>query len=163
MATYFRYSSLRRGDSMRNGFRAFVFFVLGGATFAPIIKEYIKSLFWDRVVQFMNPAISLTFLFVQDYGIPIAMVLAGLYFGMGKDKLAAIIDWGRRKLNIWLMGAALATILLFACIGGYLWIGVAARSFGHGVATHRSGSAAPDRTTASMHLALTATIVLQNQ
>lgn len=89
---------------MQDRFKAFIFAVLGGATTFPVAREFIKSLFWDRVIHFMNPILESGFLLFQDYGIPACFGIAALYFGIGREKLTSLADWAKRRLNLWLVG-----------------------------------------------------------
>lgn len=107
--------------SQGSGFKAFIFAVLGGASTLPIVREFIKSVFWDQVVHVMNPVIAPILLFARDYGFAVAFGLAALYFGIGRDKLPALIDWSKRKLNWYLLVAAVCGCACIAALVGYFW------------------------------------------
>jgi hypothetical protein len=88
--------------------------VFGGFTWTPVGREFVKAVFWDRVVHVMNPILDPALSLAMDYGPGLLVICIGLYFLIGRDKIARTIGWARVKLNIWVI---LAVISGIACIG----------------------------------------------
>ncbi|MGM4967448.1 hypothetical protein AB7714_28400 [Tardiphaga sp. 1201_B9_N1_1] len=106
---------------MRDRFKAFIFAILGGATVLPIGREYIKSLFWDRIVQLMNPVIEPVYSALQNYGIPTVFGISAVYFAIGDSHFIRLRAWGRRMLNWYLVASAVFCAAAVAAIGLYFW------------------------------------------
>jgi len=59
-----------------------IFVLLFGATsWTPVGREFLRAIFWDRVVHFVSPIFSMPLNFVLEYGLPAAatVVMIGRY------------------------------------------------------------------------------------
>lgn len=98
--------------------------ILGVGLLIPAGREFLKTIFWDRVLQAMNPYIAVPIGSIIEhglkYGLPAVFGLAALALLMPEYTRAAS-DWARRKLNWYLVSAGVLLLASITAVGLYFW------------------------------------------
>lgn len=93
--------------------------LIGASDLAPFGRDFIRAIFWDRVVHVTDPILRASIEFALDYALPIVIVMIGLSLLAGPERRYGYANWLRKKLNIYLVIAGVATLVLVGAVIGY--------------------------------------------
>lgn len=89
-------------------FKAFGSIFAAGAIGSWFSRELLKTWFFERVLEAMNPYIAIPIGLVVEYAPPMALSFAALYLLVGEQRRSAVNYWVRRKVNPYLAVAVVA-------------------------------------------------------
>jgi hypothetical protein len=86
----------------------------------PAVREFVRVVFWDWVLDLMHPTFETIFGTLFDYGFPIGLVIIGLWL-LAQGQRDAVAAWVRRKLNIYLVIAAALGFASIVFVALFIW------------------------------------------
>lgn len=92
---------------VRNTWRVLGTFLAGGAIYTWFTRELLKAWFFERVLEFMGPYITIPIGVLVEYIPPASLGCAAIYLLVGEQKRHAINYWVRRNVSPFLVAAGL--------------------------------------------------------